>query len=71
MDKSSFSPLRITSAAIVPGIHPHDESSITIITDPQPLSITARGGNSIHKSTLKQDICKKYMFCAKVVNKLR
>ena len=40
-------------AEITPGIQPHKVSINTIIIEPQPLSITARGGNMIDKITLQ------------------
>ena len=48
-----FGLLIIISAAITPGIHPHKVRMKTIIIDPQPLSITANGGNMIDKITLQ------------------
>ncbi len=39
------------SAAITPGIHPHKVNIVTITIDPQPLSITANGGNRIDNNT--------------------
>ena len=50
-------------AAITPGIHPKHVKINTIITEPQPLSMTASGGKTIHSKTLKQPIlnfCKVY-----------
>jgi len=44
----------ITSAAITPGTHPHKVSKKVIINDPQPLSITAKGGNIIARITLNK-----------------
>lgn len=67
MDYSLFL-LRIISAAIAPGTHPHNVSSVVIMTDPQPLSNTASGGNKMHKRTLKHDINLSLLFLAKVVN---
>jgi len=46
--------LRITRAAITPGIHPQQVSIVTISTDPHPLSSTASGGKIIDNITLKQ-----------------
>lgn len=46
--------LRIISAAITPGIHPQMVNIKTINTDPQPLSITARGGNKTESTTLQK-----------------
>jgi hypothetical protein len=42
------------SAANTPGIHPRTVKINVIITDPQPLSITAKGGQIIQSNTLKQ-----------------
>ena len=39
------------SAPITPGTHAQSVSKKTITTDPQPLSITAKGGKIIAKST--------------------
>ena len=44
---------KIIKAAITPGIQPQMVNIKTIIIDPQPLSITASGGNNIDKITLK------------------
>jgi hypothetical protein len=46
----------ITKAAITPGTHPQQVNKNTIKIEPQPLSITAKGGKIIHKIRLKQDI---------------
>jgi hypothetical protein len=43
----------IINAAITPGIHPQMVNINTITIDPQPLSITAKGGNKIESSTLQ------------------
>ena len=43
----------ITSAPITPGIQPHKVNINMMIIEPQPLSITAKGGNKIDKMTLK------------------
>ena len=48
----------ITKAAITPGTQPQSVSKNTIIIDPHPLSITAKGGNNIDKITRKQPIVK-------------
>ena len=42
------------NAAITPGIHPHIVRIKTINTEPQPLSITASGGNKIESRTLQK-----------------
>lgn len=47
---------RIIKAPIIPGIHPAIVSKVTISTEPQPLSITASGGNNIEKIALKSDM---------------
>lgn len=47
-----FGWFNIIKAAITPGIHPITVKIKTIITLPQPLSITARGGNKIDNNTL-------------------
>ncbi len=49
--KIYFLLFRITKAAITPGTQPTQVSNNTINTDPHPLSTTARGGNTIHKTT--------------------
>ena len=43
-------------AAITPGTHPQMVRIKTMTTDPHPLSITAKGGNKIAKSTRIQPI---------------
>jgi hypothetical protein len=48
----------ITSAPITPGIQPHKVKINMMIIEPQPLSITAKGGNKIDKMTLKMLIKK-------------
>lgn len=45
---------KMISAAITPGIQPQMVRINTINTEPQPLSITARGGNNIESSTLQK-----------------
>ncbi len=45
--------LIITNAAITPGTHPHNVNKRTIITDPHPLSKTAKGGKKIDNKTLQ------------------
>ena len=45
---------KIINAANTPGIHPKIVKMKTIITDPHPLSITARGGNKIESKTLQK-----------------
>lgn len=46
----------MTNAPITPGTQPTHVSSATIATEPQPLSITASGGNTIANRTLQNDI---------------
>jgi hypothetical protein len=41
-------------AAITPGTHPQRVSRKTIIKEPQPLPITAKGGKIMANKTLKQ-----------------
>ena len=48
-----FGLFKIIKAAITPGIHPKQVNIKTIITDPQPLSKTANGGNKIDNKTLQ------------------
>tara|TARA_R110001583_G_scaffold46395_1_gene145508 strand:+ start:13967 stop:14158 length:192 start_codon:yes stop_codon:yes gene_type:complete len=48
--------LLIIKAAITPGIHPKQVKMKTIIIDPHPLSITAKGGKMMHNRTLRQPI---------------
>ena len=46
----------MTNAPITPGTQPQQVSNKTINTEPQPLSITAKGGKKIAKITRKQDM---------------
>jgi len=46
--------LRITKAAITPGTQPQSHNKKTIKIEPQPLSITANGGQIIERRTLKK-----------------
>ena len=48
----------ITNAAITPGTHPQRVKRKTINREPQPLSITTRGGNKMDNKTLKKLIIK-------------
>jgi hypothetical protein len=48
-----FGLFKIINAAITPGIQPKHVNINTIITDPQPLSKTAKGGNKIDNNTLQ------------------
>ena len=43
----------MTNAAMTPGTQPQSVNKNTITIDPQPLSITAKGGNKIESSTLQ------------------
>ncbi len=43
----------ITNAAITPGTQPQSHKRNTIITEPQPLSKTASGGQNIDSKTLQ------------------
>ena len=47
---------KITKAPITPGTQPQQVSNNTINTEPQPLSITAKGGKNNANITRKQDI---------------
>lgn len=55
-----FGLLRMINAAITPGTQPSNVNIKTMITDPQPLSITASGGNKTDKITLQILI---FFFC--------
>jgi len=46
----------ITRAAITPGIQPQQVRINTRSNEPQPLSMTARGGNMMQRMTLQSDI---------------
>ena len=46
----------IINAPITPGIQPAQVNRETITIEPQPLSITAKGGNKTANNTLMQDI---------------
>jgi len=48
----------ISRAAMTPGTQPQQVSMNTSNTEPQPLSMTARGGNRIQRITLRRDIVK-------------
>ena len=41
---------------MTPGTQPHNVNKNTINMEPQPLSMTAKGGNSIDNITLSNDI---------------
>ena len=47
---------KITKAPITPGTQPQQVSNNTINTEPQPLSITAKGGKNNANNTRRQDI---------------
>jgi hypothetical protein len=44
----------MTKAAITPGTQPQIQSRKTIKIEPQPLPITANGGQNIHRMTLQK-----------------
>ena len=44
------------NAAITPGTHPARVRIETIMTEPQPRSITDNGGNTMAKITLRMDM---------------
>ena len=44
------------NAAITPGIQPHIVNENTMIIEPQPLSITDNGGNTMANNTRKHPI---------------
>lgn len=44
----------MTNAAITPGTQPQSHNKKTIIMEPQPLSITAKGGQIIDSKTLQK-----------------
>lgn len=46
----------IRRAAITPGIHPQQVRIKTSKTEPQPLSMTASGGNMMQRMTLQSDM---------------
>ena len=52
------------SAAITPGIHPQMVRIKTIKMEPQPLSMTARGGNKIDRRTLQMLISRIIEVCS-------
>ena len=47
---------RMISAAITPGIQPHNVRTKTMSNEPQPLSTTAKGGNSIARIARANDM---------------
>ena len=62
---------RIIRAPMTPGIHPHNVRIKTISTDPQPLSMTARGGKIMERMTLMNDISVLVLeICGKVREKI-
>ena len=48
--------LRIINAAMTPGTHPQRVSRNTMSIEPQPRSITARGGKIMANKAWRQDI---------------
>ena len=48
--------LTMINAAITPGIQPRSVRINTSIIDPKPLSITAKGGKTMHRRTRQIDI---------------
>ncbi len=52
---------------MTPGTQPQSVNKNTINKEPQPLSITAKGGNNIANKTLSNDIMIFFMF-AKIMN---
>ena len=53
---------KITSAAIIPGIHPNNVSTQTIRKEPQPLSTTESGGNNMASIALRSDILTVFLY---------
>jgi hypothetical protein len=53
--------LQIINAPITPGTHAHNVRRKTIIIEPQPLSITAKGGKIMQSITRKIDIIQFFM----------
>ena len=51
---SQFGLFKITNAAITPGTHPASVKIKVMSTDPQPLSMTERGGKRIARRTRKK-----------------
>ena len=58
----------IINAAITPGTHPHNVSRNTIMKEPHPWSITAKGGNMIASITRRQDINHVFFDGANILN---
>lgn len=56
MDGKYYLLLHIISAPITPGTHAQSVRRKTITIDPQPLSITAKGGKMIQRITRQIDI---------------
>lgn len=56
IDAYLFDLFSMISAPITPGTQPARVKINTMRMEPQPLSITASGGKSIERSTLKMDI---------------
>ncbi len=66
------------SAPITPGIHPANVNKNTIRIEPQPLSITAKGGSKIDNKTLQKlmvinikDIQRSEIFSKNELGKIR
>jgi hypothetical protein len=57
-----FGLFKITSAAITPGTQPQSHNKKTITIEPQPLSITAKGGQKIESKTLQILIIIDFLF---------
>ena len=53
-----FGLFKITNAPITPGIHPQSVNNKIIKKEPQPLSITDNGGNTMANKTRKKLIAK-------------
>lgn len=58
---------RIIRAANTPGTQPHKVRIKTIKTEPQPWSMTDRGGKRMAKSTLRKDMVYWLVFFVKKV----
>jgi hypothetical protein len=49
-----FGLFKIIKAPIIPGIQPHNVNKKIMKNEPQPLSITENGGNTIASNTRKK-----------------
>ena len=58
----------IINAPITPGIQPHKVRRKTIMKEPHPWSITAKGGNMIASITRRQDINHVFFDGANILN---